>query len=88
MPLSEINSDSLLESIEEYFMISLLIFTNPVVAGFPSNSANDAVAFPPLAGSSSNAIDVDKPTAAFNITGEVVGNTFEISNLLFPECIP
>ena len=62
--------------------------TNPAVTGFPSNSANGNVAFAPLAGSSSNATDVDNPTAAFSITGEVVGNTFEISNLLFPECIP
>ncbi len=44
-----------------------------MVAGLPSNSENDAVAFPPLAGSSSNATDVDNPTAAFRMTGEVVG---------------
>ena len=83
-------SDSLLVSIELYLIISLFTLTKPLVAGIPSNSANEAVALALLSGSSRSIIFVDKPTEAFNTTGDVSGLILDISNYFqsaFHDCI-
>ena len=70
-------------------MISLLTFRYPLEVDIPSNAAKACVpATPTFTGSVIVITESDKPNDSFSTTGAVVGNTFEIFNLLLPECIP